>query len=123
MPQNCINEAVHLLAAGVINTALSFIIVLLPIRTVIALHLPTKQQLIVYILFAGGLFTCAAGVVRTYVTWIMTTNADISWDAHRVILTGSLELLVGIVWLTVSYRKSDKQTNIFLPDLRVPSGG
>ncbi len=89
----------HLLVAGVINTVNDLIIVLLPIRTVAALGIPVKQRVIVYSLFAGGFFASAAGAVRTYFTWLMTTapDHDISWTSYLVILTSALELYTGIV--------------------------
>ena len=97
--QKCIDEPAHLLAAGIINTAEDFIIVLLPIRIVLLLQIQTSQRVVVCALFAGGLFASAAGAVRTYFTWVMTTAADhdASWNAYVVVLTSSLELYVGIL--------------------------
>lgn len=98
-PQKCINEEVHLLAAGIINTTTDFLIVLLPVPTVFGLNLPFKQLLIVQGLFTGGVLASVAGAVRTYFTWVMTTSADhdITWNAYIVILLSSLELYIGIV--------------------------
>jgi len=74
-----------------------FLIVLLPIRTVLALKLPVKQRIVVYLLFTGGLLATAAGAVRTYVTFLMGKNNDATWDGYLVVLTSSVELYIGIV--------------------------
>jgi hypothetical protein len=97
--QRCIDEEAHVLAAGVINTVTDFVIVLLPIQTVKNLRLPKRQRLAVCILFAGGLLASAAGGVRTYFTWRLTSapNHDITWNSYYVMLVSSIELFVGIV--------------------------
>lgn len=98
-PQKCINEAVHLLAAGCINTTTDFIVVLLPITTVIGLDLPRKQVIIVSLLFAVGLLATTAGAVRTYFTWIATTTPDYdtTWHVSLVWLSSLVELYLSIV--------------------------
>lgn len=99
--QKCINEPAHLLAAGCINTTTDFIIVLLPIPYVMKLKLPRKQQIIVGSLFAGGVFVTAAGAVRTYVLFTLSSdpNKDMTWNAIPIIITSALELYIGIVRL------------------------
>jgi len=98
-PQHCIDEAAHLLAAGIINTTLDFVIVLLPLKVVMDLKIPFRQRLIVYSLFSGGILASTAGAVRTYFTWVMTTTPDfdVTWNAYLVVLTSVLELYIGIV--------------------------
>lgn len=98
-PQKCINEELHLLAAGCINTTTDFLIVLLPIPYVVRLKLPRKQQIIIVSLFTGGLFVTAAGAVRTYVFHITLTdpNRDLTWNAYVIIIVSALELYIGIV--------------------------
>lgn len=97
--QKCINEEAHVLAAGVINTVMDFIIVLLPIKTVKNLQLPTRQRIVVYLLFTGGLLASVAGGIRTYFTWRLTSapDHDITWNSYYVMLLSSIELFVGIV--------------------------
>lgn len=98
-PQQCINEAQHLLAAGCINTATDFLIVLIPIPTVVKLKLPRKQLIVVTALFAGGVFATAAGAVRTFFTNVAFTDpkGDRTWNAYKVTLVTGLELFIGIV--------------------------
>ncbi|KKY38194.1 putative integral membrane protein [Diaporthe ampelina] len=98
-PQKCINEELHLLAAGCINTTTDFLIVILPIPYVVRLKLPRKQQIIIVSLFTGGLFVTAAGAVRTYVFHITLTDPtrDVTWNAFVIIIVSALELYIGIV--------------------------
>ncbi|KAJ9154891.1 Integral membrane protein [Pleurostoma richardsiae] len=98
-PQKCIDEATHVLAAGIINTVTDFIIVLLPIPTVARLGLPPRQLAVVLGLFGGGLLSTAAGAVRTFFTWRMIKGADhdITWYAYVAVLTSAIELYVGII--------------------------
>ncbi|KAH8204943.1 hypothetical protein TruAng_000826 [Truncatella angustata] len=100
-PQNCINEANHLLAAGTINTVTDFAVVLLPIKTVAVLHLPRKQYIILIGLFCAGFCACIAGCVRTYYTWIFTVDYDKSWHGWTVWVSSAIELYLGIVCASV----------------------
>lgn len=98
-PQNCLDQATHLVAASVINTVSDFVIVLLPIKTVLGLRLPKGQRVIVYLLFSGGIAASISGGVRTYFTWLFTSSPDrdTTWIAYYVMLTSSIELFIGIV--------------------------
>jgi hypothetical protein len=121
-PQKCINEEAHILAAGVINTATDFIIVLLPIRTVKNLALPRKQRVIVYLLFTGGLLASIAGAVRIYFTWQLTSSPDhdLTWNSYLVMLVSSLELFVGIVSLSPAPHPFDLQVGKSRTDMPNP---
>jgi len=81
----------------VINTLTDFAVVLIPVRTVIALDLPTRQKVVVSGLFALGLLSAAAGVARTYYTYMVTRTWDQTWAAYPVWLTSALELYIGMV--------------------------
>ena len=98
-PQRCINEAAHLLSAGIINTVTDLVIVLLPIKTVMGLNLPVSQRLVVYLLFAGGFLASIAGAVRTYFVFQVDTSEDrdLTWNSYYAVLSASVELFVGIV--------------------------
>ncbi|KAI1494814.1 hypothetical protein F5X96DRAFT_466158 [Biscogniauxia mediterranea] len=102
-PQNCIDEPAHLAAANIINTITDFVVVLLPIRTIIGLELPAKQRIIVTGLFGVGLFASAAGIARTYFTWILTTSTDrdTTWNAWAVWLASTIELNLGIICASI----------------------
>lgn len=100
-PQKCLDQGTHLVAASIINTVTDFIIVLLPIKTVLGLRLPRRQRVIVYLLFSGGLVASISGAIRTYYSWLFVSipNRDTTWIAYYVMLTSTIELFVGIVSL------------------------
>ncbi len=94
---NCINQSSSLLVAGIINTLTDFIVVLLPIRTVLALRLPSRDAFVVVLLFAFGFFGCAAGVARTYYMYMVTQTYDQTWASYPVWMTSAIELYIGVV--------------------------
>ncbi|KAI1738377.1 hypothetical protein F4680DRAFT_425978 [Xylaria scruposa] len=102
-PTYCINEDAHLMSANIINTVTDFIVVLLPIRTTIALKLSQRQRIVVISLFGIGLVASAVGIARTYYTWLLLTAADhdTTWRAWYVWLTSILELHLGIICASV----------------------
>ncbi|KAF9877333.1 integral membrane protein [Colletotrichum karsti] len=107
-PQNCINEAAHLLVASIINTVTDFVVVLLPltlVRIVYKNKLSSRQMLIVNMLFGAGFLASFAGAARTYFTWVMTTEADVTWNAWMNWLMSCVELFLGIICTSVPSTK------------------
>ncbi|KAI1854904.1 hypothetical protein JX265_002543 [Neoarthrinium moseri] len=102
-PRKCINEAAHLLFAGIVNTLEDFILVFLPMRTVLNLDLPKRQKKIVIGLFGVGFLACAAGVVRTVYSWIMKTadNHDTTWNLWAVWVASIVELYLSIICASI----------------------
>ncbi|KAK7970434.1 hypothetical protein PG996_001137 [Apiospora saccharicola] len=101
--QNCIDKGTHLEAAGIINTVSDFILVFLPIRTVVGLKLPWKQRIIVLLLFSAGFLACIAGVVRVYFTAISVndTNFDRTWNAWANWIASVVELSLAIICASI----------------------
>ncbi|KAH8652464.1 hypothetical protein BX600DRAFT_441338 [Xylariales sp. PMI_506] len=97
--QHCVSTSVHILVAGIINTLTELMLVLIPIWIVIDLTLPARQQITAIALFGAGFLACAAGAVRIYFTWAMSTstNYDFIWDAWGVRLAAAFELYIGII--------------------------
>ncbi|KAG4435661.1 hypothetical protein IFR05_008856 [Cadophora sp. M221] len=102
---NCISQPATLLAAGIINTFTDLATVLLPIRTVWTLQLPTRQMVIVIVLFGFGFISCIAGIVRTYYMYEVTTGWDQTWRSYPVWVTSSLELYIGIICASIPATK------------------
>ncbi|KAK0736868.1 hypothetical protein B0T21DRAFT_275393, partial [Apiosordaria backusii] len=98
-PQRCIDQGSHLIAASVLNTLQDFLIVFVPIKTVLSLDLPLTQRITILLLFAGGFLVCIAGSVRTYFSWLMVTSSDgdINWHQYDMMLAGAVELFLGII--------------------------
>ncbi|ETS80597.1 hypothetical protein PFICI_08126 [Pestalotiopsis fici W106-1] len=101
--KKCINEAAHLLAAGIINTLTEIIVVFLPMKTILKLELPRKQRAIVIGLFATGFLACAAGIARIVFTWLTTSAADHDtvWNAWVLRLASGIELYLGIICASI----------------------
>ncbi|KAH6716762.1 integral membrane protein [Leptodontidium sp. MPI-SDFR-AT-0119] len=112
---NCISQPATLLAAGIINTFTDLATVLLPIRTVWTLQLPTRQMVIVIVLFGFGFISCIAGIVRTYYMYEVTTGWDQTWRSYPVWVTSSLELYIGIICASIPATKPFFST--YLPSL------
>jgi hypothetical protein len=112
---NCIDDDTSLLVAGIINTFTDFVVVLLPIRAVwnlklpsqsprsissslnIRNFLPTRRTVPLVVLFALGFLSCVAGGLRTYYTWEISKTWDKIWASYPVWVWGALELYIGIV--------------------------
>jgi len=98
VPQQCINQRIHLVIQGTINILNDFCVVLIPIPTVLRLRLPLRQRIIVALLFGAGFVVCFAGIARTYYMYRVTDGyRDVTWDAYPVWLSTAVELYVGIV--------------------------
>ncbi|KAK8066162.1 hypothetical protein PG997_012909 [Apiospora hydei] len=104
-PRNCFDEAAHLLAAGIINTFTDFVVVLLPIITVLKLQLTTRNRLVVVGLFSLGFLACGVGAFRTYITWHMTVDYDLTYHAGSVFWSSAVELNTGIICASVPATK------------------
>ncbi|KAK0674345.1 hypothetical protein QBC41DRAFT_352097 [Cercophora samala] len=106
-PQRCINQGLHVVVASIINTIQDFLIVFVPVKMVLGIHLPLTQRLTILLLFAGGLLVCIAGSVRTYLTWVMVTSpdGDITWRLYNTRFPSAVELFLGIMCASVAATK------------------
>ncbi|KAF3481514.1 uncharacterized protein GIQ15_04273 [Arthroderma uncinatum] len=96
-PQNCINEAAHILAGGILNAVTDFVVVILPIPTVMTLKLPTRQRVVLCMLFGAGFAVCIAGSVRVYFTYELNISHDKTWAAYPVWISGTFEMYLGVL--------------------------
>ncbi|KAK2877177.1 hypothetical protein FQN49_001371 [Arthroderma sp. PD_2] len=96
-PQNCINETAHLLAGGILNTVTDLCVVILPIPTVMALKLPSRQRIVLGLLFGAGFAVCIAGSVRAYYVYKLNTSYDKTWAAYPVWISGTIEMYLGVI--------------------------
>lgn len=94
---NCINETANLLVTSIFNSATDFIAVLLPIPTVWALQMPSRQKAFVSILFLVGLLTSTASIVRVVYVYQATSGSDRTWATYTVFMWSSVEVYLGIV--------------------------
>ncbi|EFE29300.1 uncharacterized protein ARB_03871 [Trichophyton benhamiae CBS 112371] len=109
---NCVNESAHLLASGAINTATDIIVIILPIPSVMSLSLPTRQRIILILLFGAGFGVCIAGGVRAYYTYRLNIAHDKTWEAYYLWISGTVELYVGVVCKhPFTLCRQDRETN------------
>jgi len=96
-PQKCINERLHLLIGGIINTLTDFLVFFLPLPIVSQLKMHRRQRTLLCLLFGAGFVVCLAGTVRIYYTWKTTSTFDKTWLSFGLFITTVIELDLGIV--------------------------
>ncbi|KAI1094437.1 integral membrane protein [Rostrohypoxylon terebratum] len=104
-PRNCIDQDAHLRAINLINTLTDWLVVLLPLKTVLSLNLPSRQISIVLFLFGVGVLASSAGIARCYFAWMLTTNFDFVWNNWSSWFCSALELNIGIICASVPATK------------------
>lgn len=105
LPQHCIDQDAHLRAVNLINTLTDWLVVLLPLKTVLSLNLPSRQISIVLFLFGVGVLASSAGIARCYFAWMLTTNFDFVWNNWSSWFCSALELNIGIICASIPATK------------------
>ncbi|RDW65717.1 uncharacterized protein DSM5745_09456 [Aspergillus mulundensis] len=107
LPGNCvINTYAFAIASAAINTAIDVVILLVPVRPVLKLHMRTPQKVLVLGVFFLGSFVCVASFLRLYyllpfshgihnVTWYTSTN--VTWYASTNIIWTIAEICLAVV--------------------------
>lgn len=96
-PQECINETAHLLGGGILNTLTDVSVVFLPFPTVMSLKLPTRQRVMLCVLFGAGFIVCIAGCFRAYFLHKLNTSYDKTWAGYPLWISGTIEMYLGVV--------------------------
>ncbi|OBT63623.1 hypothetical protein VE03_07306 [Pseudogymnoascus sp. 23342-1-I1] len=96
---DCLNDAG--LWQAILNIITDFISIILPIRMVISLKLPTTQKAILGGIFSTSIFAMVICVVR--ITYIMSlrNDPDVTYSQGRAATWSCVELNVGIVCASV----------------------
>ncbi|KAF4550271.1 Hypothetical protein D9617_18g034620 [Elsinoe fawcettii] len=96
--QQCLDEGVVTLAAGIINSVTDLFITLLPVPLIMRLKLPVKQRLGVLVLLCLGIVVTAAGVVRTYYIYkSLIASWDITWYAFYLWIAACVEIDLAVL--------------------------
>lgn len=74
---HCVNGGATVLAAAIVSAVQDCMAALMPILLFRNLQLPRKAKILLHLIFAVGLVTCAIGIVRSY--YIYTTFFT-TWD-------------------------------------------
>ncbi|KAK8045613.1 hypothetical protein PG993_005637 [Apiospora rasikravindrae] len=110
LPGSCVDQlAVWYVMAGV-NIVTDFAIFVIPLPVIKSLQLPTKQKMLLVVVFGLGLFTCIISCLRIRTLKMASLTKDPNWDNTDAALWSFIELCIGM--LTSS-----------LPTLRPPDRG
>ncbi|KAH8594252.1 hypothetical protein B0O99DRAFT_458955, partial [Bisporella sp. PMI_857] len=82
---------------AIFNIITDFSIFILPFPAIKSLHLPQKQKIILFIIFALGLFTCAISLYRIQFLKVAAKSTDPTWDNVNAATWSLLELSLAAV--------------------------
>ncbi|KAF2475582.1 uncharacterized protein BDR25DRAFT_279724, partial [Lindgomyces ingoldianus] len=92
----CFNEGADVFAAGLISAVQDFITAILPTFLYWKLHIPLRQKIALFGIFAIGYCVVAISAIRTWLSWrIFFETYDVTWAAWDNWLWSMLELHVG----------------------------
>ncbi|KFY23116.1 hypothetical protein V493_06073 [Pseudogymnoascus sp. VKM F-4281 (FW-2241)] len=96
---DCLNDCG--LWQAILNIVTDFLSILLPVRMVLTLKLPTTQKVILACIFSTSIFVMIICVVR--ITYIMSlaNNPDVTYSQARAAVWSCVELNVGIMCASV----------------------
>lgn len=103
----CVDEGNLLLISGVVNVVIDVVILVLPIRTVLNLHVRWPQKLQVLAVFMAGTLVCVSSIIRIIATWVTVRSTyDVTWYGYLVWMWIGIEVHVGIICASVPACKS-----------------
>jgi hypothetical protein len=98
----CVDEGNILLAAGLLNVFIDVVILILPIPTVLKLHIRWLQKLQVLAVFMAGTLVCVSSMIRIAATWTTVRQTyDVTWAGYLVWMWVGIEVHVGIICASV----------------------
>jgi len=98
----CADEGNILLAAGLLNVFIDIVILVLPIPTVLHLHIGWSQKLQVLGLFMAGTLVCVSSIIRIIATWTTVEETyDVTWAGYLVWMWVGIEVDVGLICASV----------------------
>ena len=80
---HCVNMHANMIAIGIINTLIDFVIYLWPVQYLWNIQVPLRQRIGLVFVFTCGVLVCVAGVFRLAYLDRYFTNIDLLWDAAR----------------------------------------
>ncbi|KAJ6139958.1 hypothetical protein N7471_006444, partial [Penicillium samsonianum] len=80
-------------------------ILLLPLKTVLGLHLGTRKKVIVAGLLSLGSFACIASIVRMVYIVRLYQSSDPSWDTFGISIWSGIEIAVAIIAASIPATK------------------
>ncbi|KAK8068670.1 hypothetical protein PG994_005286 [Apiospora phragmitis] len=96
-PGSCVDQlAVWYVMAGV-NIVTDFAIFIIPLPVIKLLQLPTKQKMLLVVVFGLGLFTCIISCLRIRTLKMASLTKDPNWDNTDAALWSFIELCIGVL--------------------------
>ncbi|KAK8018957.1 hypothetical protein PG991_008147 [Apiospora marii] len=97
LPGTCVDQlAVWYVMAGV-NIITDFAIFIIPLPVIKSLQLPTKQKMLLVVVFGLGLFTCVISCLRIRTLKMASLTKDPNWDNTDAALWSFIELCIGVL--------------------------
>ncbi|KAI0814213.1 hypothetical protein GGR55DRAFT_634411 [Xylaria sp. FL0064] len=105
---------------GSLDIALDLYIFLLPLPTVLSLHMPTQKKIGVLVVFLTGLFAVIASGIGFYFRYKLTFTPDINWNEGAYICAATVEINIAIICSCMPacanlYRHRKETSSIFSP--------
>ncbi|KAF2832848.1 hypothetical protein CC86DRAFT_399514 [Ophiobolus disseminans] len=94
----CINQEAPIMFTALFNIISDIAILILPIKTIWGLQIPTRKKIGISLLFATGSLACFANVlVILFLVRMSGEDADVSFNAAWMGLAGCAEIAFGII--------------------------
>ncbi|KAI1113084.1 hypothetical protein F5Y14DRAFT_418837 [Nemania sp. NC0429] len=98
----CINYGLSALLAYIVNIVIDLVILTMPIPCVLKLKLPAHRKWMLILTFATGGGACIVSIVQLkYITHLGSTS-DPSWDNAPVGIVSSIEVMIGILAVSIA---------------------
>ena len=97
LPGHCLSAQRYWLSVAGLDIGLDFLVLLLPLPAITALHLPRKQKLGLVAVFTLGFFVCAVSIVRFLTVLISSNQRDFVAAGIWAIIWSAIEANVGII--------------------------
>ncbi|KXJ87830.1 hypothetical protein Micbo1qcDRAFT_207595 [Microdochium bolleyi] len=94
---NCIKPILPMMTLSTANILIDVIILLIPIKVFLELHMSKRQRSSLIALFGAGGFVCAVAIQRTIILPSLLNSTDYTWDVVPQMIWGFLEVNVGVV--------------------------
>lgn len=94
---HCYSSGVWSLASGTFNAVSDITVLILPMPCLWRLQIPLKSKLTTIGIFATGSFACVTSVLRTYYTWKVVKEPDVSYNMILMGLWTLAEVATGII--------------------------
>ncbi|KAF3400641.1 hypothetical protein DPV78_005880 [Talaromyces pinophilus] len=93
----CINESALLNTSGFFNTITDYIILILPIHSVLRLQLSRTKKMLVVLVFTFGLCAPIFSTIGLVVRFKISGSPDITWNEPEILLWGAAEITSGFL--------------------------